>query len=427
MIFGIIGPSDSSKKIEEYLKDIDKEIEIKLYIREKAAECIEVIATCEEECDAIIFTGCGVAAAVKSKYEVKKPNGFVSRGGTSIMKAFWEVKKANMSLDKFSIDVVENEILEDIVNEIDVNPKKVFSLPFNNGIDEMEYAKWHMNLFEKGEIDVILTGFGNVYSVLKNMGYPVFRLEATRPLIKTCYEEVKAKEALNKAQYSQISVEILSLIDYKGNKESYYSNMINKSKVDKIIVEYVRSIQGSIFNFGRDEYIVFSHKGAIDNEENYNKLFKLQKEVKLNGFSLGVGIGIGTTAYQAETNGYKALKRCIDSKDFDIYLVDDEIIKGPLGTDNELSYSLIASDERLIEISEKTGLSCESVAKIMAISESRKSSVYDTKELADYLDISDRSARRILNKIVDSGFGRVYAKESSVGGGRPKNLIEVTF
>ena len=83
--------------------------------------------------------------------------------------------------------------------------------------------------------------------------------------------------------------------------------MINKSKVDKIIVEYVRSIQGSIFNFGRDEYIVFSHKGAIDNEENYNKLFKLQKEVKLNGFSLGVGIGIGTTAYQAETNGYKAL------------------------------------------------------------------------------------------------------------------------
>ena len=218
MILGIIGPSDSSKKIEEYLKDIDKEVEIKLYIREKAAECIEVIATCEQECDAIIFTGCGVAAAVKSKYEVKKANGFVSRGGTSIMKAFWEVKKANMNLDKFSIDVVENEILEDIVNEIDVNPKKVFSLPFNNSIDEMEYAKWHMNLFEKGEIDVILTGFGNVYNVLKNMGYPVFRLEATRPLIKTCYEEVKAKEALNKAQYSQISVEILSLIDYKVNK-----------------------------------------------------------------------------------------------------------------------------------------------------------------------------------------------------------------
>ena len=35
MILGIIGPSDSSKKIEEYLKDIDKEVEIKLYIREK--------------------------------------------------------------------------------------------------------------------------------------------------------------------------------------------------------------------------------------------------------------------------------------------------------------------------------------------------------------------------------------------------------
>ena len=428
MIVGIIGPSDSGYKVEKYLKEIDKKLDIKLYIRENVSDTSEVIEQCELECDAIIYTGCGVAEEINSKYDVKKPYSFISRGGTSILKAFYEVKDANISLERFSIDVVENRILEDIVSEMNIKPKRVYSLPFSSEIDEMEYTKWHIDLYKQNKIDVMFTGFGGVYREIKKLGYPIFRLEATRPLIKVAYENVKSKFDLNKAKNSQIAVEILSLIDFKGNKESYYSNMIKKSEIDKIIVEYVRSIQGSVFNFGRDEYVIFAHKGAIKDENNYNKLFKLQKNIKLQGFSLGVGIGIGTTAYQAETNGYKALKRSIDSKDFEIYSIDEnEFIKGPLGTSSELNYSLVTSDEYLLKISKKTGLSGESIAKIMAISESRQNKVYDTKELAEYLDISDRSARRILNKIVESGMGRVCAKGSSNGSGRPKNLIEVNF
>lgn len=428
MKLGVVGPSDSSHKIKQYLNEIDKEIEVKLYIREKAVQALEVIDVCEEECDAIIFTGCGVSEAVKSKHEIKKPNSFVSRGGTSITKAFLQVRNANMSLERFSIDVVENEILEDILKEIDINSKEVFSKPFSNQIDEMEYAKWHIKLYKENKIDVMFTGFAGVYNELKKQGYPVFRLEATRPLIKVCYENVKTSYALNKAQSSQIAVEILHLVDYKGSKENYYSNMIKKSEVDKVIVEYVKSIQGSLFNFGRDEYIIFAHRGAINNEINYNKLFKLQNDIKSRGFSLGVGIGIGVTAYQAEANGYKALKRCLDSNDFKIFSIDEnETIKGPLGSDNELAYSLIASEEYIIDISSKTGLSCESIVKIMAISEIRQSKVYDTKELADYLGISDRSSRRILNKLVEANLARICAKETSKGGGRPKNLIEILF
>ncbi|MEG0842814.1 MAG: transcriptional regulator [Romboutsia sp.] len=428
MIVGIIGTLDSSTKISKYLKQIDNNIEVKLYIREHIADALDLISQCEEECDSIIFTGCGVSSAVKSKYEVKKPNVFVSRGGTSIVKAFWEARNANISLDRFSIDVIEKEILEDILSEVDVNPKAVYSLPFSNEIDEMEYANWHIDLYEQKKIDVLLTGFGGVYHELKKKGYPVFRLNATIPQVKVCYEKIKDECALNKAQYSQIAVEILKLENIKGNKENYYSDMIKKSEIDKIVVEYVKSIQGSLFNFGRDEYIVFAHRGAVDNQDNYNKIFRLQEDIKSQGFYLSVGIGVGVTAYQAEANGYNALKRCSNTREFDIYLIDEnEFIKGPLGLENEINYSLITSNEEVLNISEKTGLSGESVARIMAISETRKSNVYDTNELADYLNISERSARRILNKIVNADFGRVCAKESSKGGGRPKNLIEILF
>lgn len=428
MKIGIIGPSDSGCKIKDYLNEIDSTIETKLYIKEKADEAIDVIELCEKECTAIIFTGVAVAEAVKSNYIIKLPNATVSRGGTSLTKAFWQVKSENKSLDRFSIDIVEDEVIDDVLKEIDISPKSVYSLPFSSNIKEAEYEKWHLDLYKENKIDVILTSFGAIYNDLKKQGYPVYRIEATRPLIKVCYEKLKTKYALNKAQNSQLAVEILNLANYKGDKDNYYTNMLKKSELDKIIVEYVRSIQGSLFNFGRDEYIIFAHRGAIDNDDNYNKLFKLQKDIKSSGFSLCVGIGIGNTAYQAESNAYNSLKRSLDSSDFEIYLIDEnEVIKGPLGSDVELSYSLVASDENVLNISQNTGLSGESIAKIMAISKTRQSKVYDTKELADYLNISDRSARRILNKLVETNFARVYAKETSKGGGRPKNLIEVLF
>lgn len=428
MVVGVIGPLDSGQKIKKYLNEIDDSLQVKLYVKEKVSEMIEVIELCESECESVIFTGCGVDAAIKSKYNVKIPNTYVSRCGTSVFKAFWEANKCNINLERFSIDVVENNIIDNTVSEIDINYKDIYSLPFSTEIDEMEYAKWHRELYDNNKIDVVFTGFGAVYNELKREGYPVFRLEVTRQAIKVSYDELKNKCALKKAKYSQIAVEILQIQDYKSSKENYYSDMVKKSEINTLIVEYVKKIQGSIFNFGRDEYIVFSHKGAIDNEENFNELLKLQKDIKSKGFSLAIGIGIGMTAYQAETNGYKSLKRCLESNKYEIYSIDEkDYIKGPLGSSDELKYSLVTSEKKLIEISEKTGLSCESIAKIMAITKVRLNNVYDTKELAGHLGISDRSARRILNKIVDSGYGKVYAKESSNGGGRPKSLIEVNL
>ena len=274
----------------------------------------------------------------------------------------------------------------------------------------------------------MITGFSDVYSELKKEGYPVYRLEPTIPLIKVAYKQLKSKYALNKAQYSQIAVEILSFSDNKNDIEYYYSNMIKKSDMDKFIINYVRSIQGSLFPFGRNEYIVFANKGAIYDKENYNKLLELSKDIKNIGFYLNIGLGIGTTSYQAETNARKALIKSIDSKSSHIYMVDEnDTMIGPLGEEKELNYSLKVSDEKLIQISEATGLSCESIVKIMALNETRKSNIYDSKELADLLDLSERSARRILQKIISCDLGRVIAKETSHGKGRPKNLTEILF
>ena len=427
MIIGIVGPLFSSSKIKDCLENLEDDKEIKIYNREKVEDTLEVINDCENECDVIMFTGCAVSEYIKDHHDIKKPYDFVSRGGTSITKALWEIKLAYANYDRFSIDVIENEVLDDIIKELSIEPTTMYTKPFTKHTNESEYIKWHEDLYKENKTDVMITGFTDVYNELKKKGYPVYRLEPTIPLIKVCYKHLKSKYALSMAQYSQIAVEILSLSD-KNDIEYYYSNMIKKADMDKCIINYVRSIQGSIFPFGRNEYIIFANKGAIYDEENYNKLSVLAKDAKNIGFSISIGLGVGTTAYQAETNARKALTKSIDSKNSKIFMVDeDNTLIGPLGEEKELNYSLVVSDEKLMVISEKTGLSCESIVKIMALSETRKSNIYDSKELADLLDLSERSARRILQKIVSADYGKIIAKETSNGKGRPKNLTEILF
>ncbi|MBS5787005.1 MAG: transcriptional regulator [Clostridioides difficile] len=428
MILGIIGPEDSSMKIKECINKLNLGLKINLYIREKVHQAIEVMEICDKECDAFIFTGCGVYEAVNEKFELNKPHSFVSRGGTSITKALWEVKNSGIEYDKISLDVVEQEELVDTLTELDIDLDRVYSKPFSSDCHEDEYVKWHIDLYENKKTDIMLTGFGGVYNELKNLGYPVYRLQATVPAIKSSYEKLNSSYKLKKAKNSQIAVEVLRLIDYGDEKEKYYSDMLKMAEIDKKVIEYVRELQGSIFKFGRDEYVVFAHKGAVENIDNYSILFDLKKDIKSMGFVLCIGIGIGLTAYQAEAHAYKSIKRCEDSSEKEIFLIDEkENIKGPLKSKNQLSYSLASADKNILLISEKTGLSCESISKIMSLNKTRQSNVYDSKEFADYLNISERSARRILNKIVSANYGRIYAKESSNGVGRPRHLIEISF
>ena len=428
MIIGILGPLDSAIRIENNLKDIDSSLETRLYTKEKIVESVELIEQCEFECDGIILTGCGVYEEIKKKYDIKKPHSFVNRSDTSILKVFWEIRNLNKDIDKFSIDVVEDDMVKDVVEEFGINHEKIYCLPFSTDIGEDAYLNWHMDLFISGKINIMITGFMNIYNQLKDKGYPIILLKPTKSLVKVAYDEVINQFAINKAEYSQIAVEIFNFGNASNNIENYYSNMIKKTDIDKHIISYVRSINGAVFPFGRNEYIIFSNKGSVNKNSNYEKLLNLQKEIKNLGFDLNIGIGFGATAFKAEINAHKALDRGLDSGESYIYSIDeDENLTGPLGLENELSYCIIPNDKGILEISEKTGLSCETISKIMGINEIRGSNIYDSKELAGYLDLSDRSARRILQKITTAELGKVHAKESSKGAGRPKNLIEILF
>lgn len=427
MTLGIIGPSYSCNKIKQDLSIIDPSLTVKLYIREAAIGAIDVIELCESQCDATLFTGRGVYAAAASVYSIKKPFDYIKKSGTSLTKVLLDMQKDGYILDHFSIDVAEPDIIEDTFAEMDLNPKNYYSMPLES-LHEQDYIDWHLGLWKEKRTKVILTGFAKIHKILKEQGYPVYYLDAPRSMIRITLERLKNCLALREANYSQIAVEILHIVNKTKNSNSYYSNMLQRSQAETQIINYAQQIQASFFSYGLHDYIIFASKGCIQTESNYQMLYQLQSQLLKKGFTMNAGIGIGATAYQSESHARKALEHSKQMKEKDIYLINEtDTLIGPLGQTNKLAYELISSDVHVIELAHKADMSPTYISKLMSIIEIRRDAVFDAETLADYLHISSRSARRILNKLLACDCARICAKESKAGSGRPKNLVEIKF
>lgn len=428
MKIGVIGPAASCSMVRKSLYDIEENLEVSCYPKEQVNTCDQVMEQCERECDAVLFTGCAIESFVAEKYKIRKPFTSVEKSALTVASAFLQMKNQQMELDAFSIDIVEPQVIEDLLDALNLQAKNIYSSSFQPGAEEQEYVDWHMMLQQSGNTNVALTSLAWVHQRLVEQGYPAIYLGPTRAMVRQALERLKDACALKAAEDSQIAVEILQLTNYEKRQENYYSSMIDKAEIEKEIIRYVESVQGAVFAFGRREYIVFANAGEVKKKRNQQNLLELQIKIKNKGILLNVGLGIGVTANHAEMNARESLNHSLKRAKQEIYWIDQmHAIQGPIGKEKMLKYELISSDPNIQEISEKTGLSTASIRKIIAIAEVRKSYVFDAKELAQCLEVTVRSARRIMNKIMDAGFGKVYAKQASAGSGRPKTLIEIQF
>lgn len=426
MKIGVIGPDSSCQNVKKSLYEIDNTLEVICYAKEQVNTCDQVIEQCEAECDAILFTGCAIESFVEEVCELKKPHTSVERSIISVSGAFLEMQKQNMELDAFSIDIVESQVIEDLLDAFHILARNIYSSSFRLGAEEEDYVEWHIRLQKEGKVNVALTSLVWVYKMLKEKGYPAIYLGPTRAMVRLALERLQNAFALKEAVYAQVAVEILQLTDYERSEGNYYTSMLKKAEIEKEIIQYTKGIQGALFSFGRREYIIFSTAGVMKDKGHQHKFLRLQKKVMESGIHLNVGIGTGVTANKAEMNARHALEYTVKHARQEIYWIDDnQMMHGPLGKDFQLEYQMISSDPRLQEIADKTGLSMASILKIIAIAEVRQSFVFDAHQLAECLEVTVRSARRILNRIMEAGYGEVYAKETAVSGGRPKALVKL--
>lgn len=427
MKIAIIGAPDSVKKVYSILSSAYSEINFVTRSTEKIDDMINFIQDIEENVDGFYLTGIGIYSASNEKTNIKKPVVYTKRGITGIVKSFWDFQKDNCGTSilknmKIGIDVVDEKDFLETLEEFNIKIKSYYLQKYDYQKTEAEYLEEYLKKIKSREINCVFTAFGYIYSALKEKNIPVYRVQATNSEIKKEFKNLLDRIKMSKAENSKISVEIIKIL-----KSERISNNIlsDKLQFEKELLAYSQMVDGNIQTLGNDEYLILSNKGLLNAPENINTILSIIKNYSSKGLIISIGIGEGNTMFLSEKNARIALKISMGNGNNSIFFSDGSEVKGPLMEKREILYKN-SSDRKILEVSKNTGVSALYLEKIKSVIKKQDKNSFTSVELAEFLNISERSTNRIIKKIIESGYASVEY-ENSFGAGRPRRKTQFNF
>lgn len=421
---GIIGPLDTVEKIKNVAKEFENKIQvIECYYYDKK-ETSELLKIYVDQVDVFLFSGFAPYLIAENTTLIKKPYIYIPITGTSIYLAFWQMQEQNMNSRKISFDTISKAAIEEVVKELNIKVEGLYVKSYTNDIDYSELVDYHSNLWEAKKISTAITCLSKVYEELKKMGVPVIKLYPTVNLIREYIEKAIYIGDAEKIQATQIAVQIVKIMN--KDLKSEYNFLTLKNQLEKTLIHYTQNCLGYFFSYGRDEYLIFSNRGAIKAQWENNELQKNLLDSKID-LRVSSGIGFGNSAYAAETNARIALTFAINESNNCSYMVDENgNISGPIGGDNEnMSYDLMVTDENIQKMAKEIKISASYLSKIKSIIIKTKTNRMNAEDFSNYLGISIRSGNRILRRIKEAGYAKAIAQKNVSKVGRPAIIYEI--
>lgn len=423
---GLIGPADSVERIlEESAKFQDRAVFVPRIYDRKEESC-DLVRQVEGEVDVFLFSGVIPYRIAVCGNATTRPCIYLPRLGTSVIRPLWEMRDRNETYRKLSIDSVDKADVQEAAEELGLHFDNLEAIEYEPGTSYEELADMHEALYRSGSIEVALTGLAKTHEILCAKGIRSYRIVPTKYLIREYIQKaLYISETLRLRAY-QIALVILKLRGGKAEIRSEYDYLKLKNSFEAILIDYAKGIFGAVFPYGRDEYLVFTTRGALEEAHGLNEFFRAADGA---GLSFCSGLGFGTTAFNAEANARKALNRACAVSGSCLYSVDvDGEIEGPISSElRSIQYSLAETDSKVRFVAERTGLSTAYVTKIQALMRMTGRNRFDVDEFATGLDISSRSARRILQGMAEAGYAGIVALESRSKTGRPRRVYELNL
>ena len=138
-----------------------------------------------------------------------------------------------------------------------------------------------------------------------------------------------------------------------------------------------------------------------------------------------IGWGSASNVTEAYQNGLRALKQALSTGTTSTYIIlEDNVMIGPLSSEHRLICSDVP-DKNLMKLSEQVGISPLYLSKILYILQQKGGNTLSSEELAFFLNVTTRSASRILNKLEAGGLAQVeYSRQMNLRG-RPAKIYAI--
>ena len=425
---GIIGEEHTAAIIKEVLLDYE-EFDSSIFLDPTEDSNIRIIDEHQDAVDTWLVFDQINYRKIMAWGKAKKPVYYIPYRGASFFKVLCELLYKNYKIEEVSIDTIPYDDISRGINEMNIAWEKINRLEDNGNLTLNDYIAYHKRMFASGETRAAVTRSYFIKKTLEAEGIPAFCVLPIRVSIRNILNMILSEEHIKQAINSQIAVQVFDF-DLYGNEYDYYSVddlYAREITIMKKLIEYSKQIKGSLKSAGQGRFFVFTTRGVLKDCTDDFRIIPEYKELEeLKKDLCACGIGLGTSASEAEFNAVVALRQAKDSG-FGNWFVRLENKKsvGPLGKEN-LAHIDFYSEE-LLEISKKTSLSISTLSKIKGSLKNNDSDNISAQEMALALAILPRSARRIMQQLVEGGVAEEIGMESPGIKGRPKKVFKILF
>ncbi|WHY58454.1 hypothetical protein [Peribacillus simplex] len=425
---GIVGPSD----YVQIICDIAKEYSDRLYPipfgYQNAEEATNIVKQNQLLVDLWIFAGPALYPFVE-KSGSKQPFFYLNLDGASLTKTLVEVGyKDSKSLNRMSIDLLKESDVYETYHDLGISYEDIHVHEYLHDTTLQDLLAFHQKLFKEGQVDICITCLYFVYEKLKLQGIPVYRVTPTRSNIReTLKTAIQKWETLHFKQ-SQIAAIFIKVENMDTNMNhhtiSYDLHRLNL-KVQDAVLNFSESIFGTFVPLGVGTFVIFSTRGSIkETGQQIGDL--LEKLALISELPSNVGIGYGETALAAEENARLALNHAQNYDSFCAFLVDDRgIIEGPLKEQESISFGYRTENKEISEKLKQCGVTITTLNKILSVQKRTGNHSITASILAEWLKMTPRNARRILNGLVEQEIAEIIGEEAPTAKGRPRKIYRV--
>lgn len=394
----ILTPKNSYEKIKNSLNEITCEIKYIFY--NNLYDLEDLYLKNAQKYDGIITSGPIGYEIIKNSVELFTPLYHFDISKGDLYKYLFNILKENPKIDfsRVYIDFISPEKKEYWFKDIFKKEEEpiFYQINFSNKNLYETLKNNYTNLKREKKIDIVLTRISNMVNFLKNEKIAFDFLFPSEENIKNTVLEVIKDIKILKSEKKQIIFGKLLLDKITTNIEEEIHS-ISKNCIVKILDKNVE--------------ILMIYEDFI----NSNIALNLKKKFKNNFFS---GWGKGNNINEARHNAEKSYIKNKDSNTEIIYLVS---------TNSETILSEINSKKKknieIIEKLKKLNITKQNSEKLIELFKNQEK--VSCANLANYLNVSERTANRLLLKLEENNLA--LSNLIKINRGRPKKIYTFSF
>jgi hypothetical protein len=416
---GLVGPADSMKLIKNVAKDLPEGFSLSEYSY-KGLEDLQNLEGFCRDVDSLLFSGPAPYYWVKERFDPGIPMMHIPRNGTCIYKVLFNILRNKGDFSYLSFDTIARKDILEALEELSIPYKEIKTLEYEGLISFEEVTQFHLDNLKQNENTLIITGISGPYKALTSMGIMAYRIHPTNPIIRSSLEKAILYGESETHKESQIALVIIRANQPKPEEENQFDYSYQKQLLDlyQLLLDYSDTIQATALKTGDNEFMLVATRGSLNNTPCISK--SLPQYIQANtSLLVSMGIGYGKTARIAKNHARMAVSLSKKNNGYCCYMVTDE------GEVIEPQIKRTVNGSNLNQLAKELEISVESLSSIKQALRRLGKSEITSKELSLSLNLSERSARRILSHLEAVGAARVIGNQSIFKKGRPRSVYKV--